>query len=175
VQPDKQFALGRGLHLTFYMPKITALLHVANSHHSLARALESLRSCDEILVVDHGSDEGTVKVAKEHGARTIKGVQGVDRGAYAQDAKNDWILCVLPSESIAEELEASLLEWKHTEPKDVRLGYNVGIREQNGMQWKFLSPELRLVNRSQINWTGDLPPESTDAPALEGHLLRIPE
>ena len=175
MQQDKPFTVGLVLHLTFYMPKVTALLHVANSHHGLARALESLRSCDEILVVDHGSGEDTLKVAKEHGARTIKGVQGVDRGAYAQDAKNDWIFCLLPSESIAEDLEASLLEWKHVEPKDVRLGYNVGIREQNGTQWKFLRPELRLVNRCQINWTGDLPPESAEAPALEGHLLRFPE
>jgi glycosyltransferase involved in cell wall biosynthesis len=157
------------------MPRISALLHVANDHRSLARALESLRSCDEVVVVDHGSKEETLKVAREHGARMIKGVHGVDRGAYAQDARNDWILCLLPSESIAEELEASLLEWKQSDPKEIHLGYNIAIREQNGTHWKFLPAELRLVNRRQINWTGDLPPGAPDSPALAGHLLRIPE
>lgn len=157
------------------MPRITALLHVSNGHHALARALESLRPCDEILVVDHGGKEETSKVAHEHGARTIKGVTGVDHGAYAQDAKNDWLLCLLPSESLAEELEASLLEWKQSDLKEARLGYNIGIREQNGTKWNSLPPEMRLVNRCQINWTGDLPPDAPDAPLLEGHLLRILE
>lgn len=156
------------------MPRISALLHVTNGCHALARALESLRPCDEIIVVDHGGKEETSKVAQEHGARTIKGVHGVDHGAYAQDAKNDWVLCLLPSESIAEELEASLLEWKHSEPGEVHLGYNIGIREQNGTGWKSLPPELRLVNRQQLNWTGDLPPSAPDASVLAGHLLRIP-
>jgi glycosyltransferase involved in cell wall biosynthesis len=157
------------------MPRISALLHVTNGCHALARALESLRPCDEVIVVDHGGKEDTSRVALEHGARTIKGVRGVDYGAYAQDAKNDWVLCLLPSESVAEDLEASLLEWKQSEPKEVQLGYNVAIREQEGTTWKKLPPELRLVNRSQINWTGDLPPNAPDAPVLAGHLLRIPD
>lgn len=155
------------------MPKISALLHVNSDEQQLARALESLRPCDEVVVVDHGSKEEVLKVVREHGARLIKAVQGVDRGAYAQDARNDWILCLLPSESVAEELEASLLEWKESNPKEDELGYNMGIREQNGTHWKFLPAELRLVNRKQINWIGDLPPQNSSAPALEGHLLRI--
>jgi glycosyltransferase involved in cell wall biosynthesis len=155
------------------MPKISALLHVNNNEHELARALESLRPCDEVVVVDHGAKEETLKVVREHGARLIKAVQGVDRGAYAQDAHNDWILCILPSESLAEELEASLLEWKESKPEENQLGYQMAIREQNGTTWKSLPAELRLVNRRQINWMGDLPPQNSSAPALEGHLLRI--
>jgi len=34
---------------------------------------------------------------------------------------------------------------------------------------------MRLANRKQINWTGDLPPANPKAPALAGHILRIPE
>jgi glycosyltransferase involved in cell wall biosynthesis len=155
--------------------KITALIHVQDNERSLGRALDSLRPCDEVIVVDHGSQDETVKVAREHGAKVITGVPGVDRGAYAQDARNEWILCLLPQEAVAEELEAALFEWRESEQENATLGFNVAIREQNGAGWKSLSPEMRLANRKQINWTGDLPPENPKAPRLGGHILRIPE
>jgi len=155
--------------------RITALIHVQDNERSLGRALDSLRPCDEVIVVDHGSKDETVKVAREHGAKVINGVPGVDRGAYAQDARNPWILCLLPQEALAEELEASLFEWSEAEHEDATLGFNVAIREQNGAGWKSLTPEMRLANRKQINWTGDLPPENPRAPVLPGHILRIPE
>jgi glycosyltransferase involved in cell wall biosynthesis len=157
------------------MPKITALLHVCDDERRLGRALDSLRPCDEVIVVDHGSHDESIKVAREHGARIIKAVQGVSKGAYAQDAHHDWILCLLPSESLAEDLEASLLEWKHSDPAKDGLGYNMQVREQNGMGWKTLTPEMRLVNRKQLNWLEDLPPETPGAPLMAGNILRIPE
>jgi glycosyltransferase involved in cell wall biosynthesis len=157
------------------MPKISALVHICDAERGLGRALDSLRPCDEVIVVDHGSRDESIKVARDHGARIIKAVQGVSKGAYAQDAHHDWILCLLPSESLAEDLEASLLEWKQSDPAKDGLGYNVQVREQNGMGWKTLTPQMRLVNRKQLNWIEDLPPEMPAAPALAGHILRIPE
>jgi len=76
---------------------------------------------------------------------------------------------------LAEELEASLFEWSESEQDDKQMGFNVAIREQNGSGWKLLEPEMRLANRKQINWTGDLPPANPKAPALAGHILRIPD
>jgi glycosyltransferase involved in cell wall biosynthesis len=155
--------------------KITALIHACDNEQSLGRALDSLRPCDEVIVVDHGSSDETVKVAREHGAKVVSGVPDVDRGAYAQDARNLWILCLLPREALAEELEAALFEWSEAEHEGEQIGFNVAIREQNGAGWKSLPPEMRLANRKQINWTGDLPPENPQAPALAGHILRIPD
>ena len=155
--------------------KISALIHACDNERSLGRALDSLRPCDEVIVVDHGSQDETGKIAREHGAKVIAGVPGVDHGAYIQNAGNSWILCLLPHEALAEELEASLIEWGETEHDGGEVGFNVAIREQNGAGWKLLPPEMRLANREQINWTGDLPPENPNAPTLEGHILRIPD
>lgn len=157
------------------MPKISALVHTSNNDRQLGRALESLRQCDEVIVVAHGSNHESLKVAREHGARIIRGVNGVDHGAYVQDAHHDWIFCILPSESVAEDLEASLLEWKQIEPAGDVAGYNIRIREQIGAQWRFPEKELRLASRKKINWTGDYPRDVPDAPMLAGHILRIPE
>jgi glycosyltransferase involved in cell wall biosynthesis len=155
--------------------KISALIHTCDSASSLGRALDSLRPCDEVIVVDHGSTDDTVKVAREHGARVVQAVPGVDRGAYAQDTRNPWILCLLPDEALAEELEASLLEWRELDHDINQMGFNMAIREQNGVGWKSLDAEMRLANRKQINWTGDLPPANPNVPALAGHIVRIPQ
>lgn len=157
------------------MPQITALIHICNDQLQLGRVLDSLRPCAEVVVVDHGSTDESLKIVRQHGARLIKGVQGVARAAYLQDAHNDWVLCLLPMESLAKELEASLSKWKETEPSPDQIGYNLRIREQNGAGWHISSPELRLINRKRINWIGELPPEAPDAPTLEGHILRIPD
>ncbi|HEY6969065.1 MAG TPA: hypothetical protein VJA94_07675 [Candidatus Angelobacter sp.] len=157
------------------MPKLSGLIHISNNDSHLGRALESMRQCDEVLVINHGAKEEILKVARDHGARIVNGVNGVDHGAYVQDAHHDWILCLRPDEAVAEELEASLLEWKQSEKIDDQLGYNIGIRAQNGTGWKSLAPEMRLANRQRINWTTDCPPSAPNAPALPGYIARIPD
>ncbi len=63
------------------MPPITAFLHTHNDARHLGRALESLRPCDEILIIDHGSTDSTLRVAREYGA-AIRNIlaRSIDRG-----------------------------------------------------------------------------------------------
>lgn len=154
------------------MPKISALIHAENDEHTLGRLLETLRPCDEVIVVDHGSKDRTEKVAHEHGARVKKAVLGVEDGAYAVDCGNDWILCLLPNESLSEGLEAALFEWKETQP-GATIGYTVNVRESNEHGWKKLGRELRLANRKELNWKERLPGNADGAPELNGDLLRF--
>src|SRR5215469_8659860 len=107
------------------MLPITGLIHVCNHERQLGRALVSLRLCDEVLVVDHGSRDGTIRIAREHGARIVPVAQAIEGGVH--NASNDWILCLLPCETIAEDLEASLLEWKTSDAAAEPIGYNIGI------------------------------------------------
>jgi glycosyltransferase involved in cell wall biosynthesis len=166
------------------MPKITALLHTYNDAQRIGRALESLRAFDEVLVVDHGSTDATVKMARHHGATVKEGVPGVNRGVYVIDAHNDWIFCVLPNESLSEALEASLFEWKNhvDEPLDqaekdanaaLNETYSVRIREETENGWRVLDAETRLINRKQINWSEAIPPNNEESIALAGELLRF--
>jgi hypothetical protein len=154
------------------MPGISALIHTCNDERRLGRTLETLRPCDEIVIVDHASEDGTAKVARDYGAKVVAAVTGVQDGAYANDCKNDWVLCLLPTESITETLEATLLEWKsNVFPEGNTAGYAVRIRSsENGHT---LSQELRLVNRTKLNWQGITPESHSDQPVLEGDLLRF--
>jgi glycosyltransferase involved in cell wall biosynthesis len=154
------------------MPGISALIHTSNDERRLGRTLETLRPCDEIVIVDHASEDSTAKVARDYGAKVIAAVTGVQNGAYANDCKHDWVLCLLPAESLTETLEATLLEWKtNAPPEGSTAGYAVRIRSSENGQT--ISQELRLVNRTKLNWQGITPEATGDLPVLDGDLLRF--
>ncbi len=154
------------------MPKITALIHTLNDGLRIGRTLDSLRACDQVLVIDHGSNDNTERIARDHGANFKKGIPGVDRGTYAVDSSNDWILCLCSNESLSEELEASLFEWKESDHEE-QAGFNLRVREESDGQWSVHDPETRLVNKSKINWTGNLPPTTSVNGEIKGYVLKF--
>ena len=155
------------------MTKISALLHTRNDAFRLGRTLESLRPCDEVVVIDDGSEDDSAKVARLYGATLKLAIPGVTFGAYAVDASYDWVLCLRPNEALSGELEASLLEWKNGTPDDGVPCYKLSVREQNGNGWQECLPEVRLVNRRLMNWVGELPANQKCEMTLSGDLLRF--
>lgn len=152
--------------------KLSALIHTQNNERTLGRTLESLHAVDEIVVVDHHSSDKTEKIAKQYGARVIKAVAGVDRGAYTVDCKYDWVLCVLPNETLSEGLEASIFEWKRRGEADAP-GFLVNVRKQSGEAWQAENAQMRIADRNKINWQGLFPSSPSDVNALSGDLLRF--
>ncbi|HZP22890.1 MAG TPA: hypothetical protein VFB04_05550 [Terriglobales bacterium] len=155
----------------YRMPKITALLHTHNDALRLGRALDSLRPCDEVLIIDQESEDDTERIAREHGANFKKAIPGVTSGAYAMDAVHEWILCLRPNESLSDDLEAALFEWKEREDDPGVACYGVSVRQENGAGWEKLPPEVRLVNRTRINWVGEMPSDQACGAVLNGDLL----
>jgi glycosyltransferase involved in cell wall biosynthesis len=153
------------------MPKISALLRTHNDALRLGRALDSLRACDEVLVIDEYSEDDTERVAREHGATFKTAIPGVTGGAYAMDAENEWILCLRTNEALSDDLEAALFEWKQQEHEDGQPCYSVPIRENDGSGWAKRPAEVRLINRKRMNWVGDMPPDQPCGAMLSGELL----
>jgi glycosyltransferase involved in cell wall biosynthesis len=153
------------------MPKFTALLRTHNHAQHLPRVLHSLRPCDEVLVIDDASEDDTAKIARDHGAVFKLAIPGVSPGAYALDAEHDWILCLRPNESLSDDLEAALFEWKELVPQENTICYSVPIREAKGGAWLECPPEVRLIDRTRINWIGEMPPPQDDCVLLSGDLL----
>jgi glycosyltransferase involved in cell wall biosynthesis len=151
------------------MPPLTAVIHTRNDELRLGRALESLRPCDELLIFDHGSRDGTAAIAREYGARLLPAT-----GAGLNHPRHDWILCLLPTEALSEALEASLFEWKLKE-YDSACTFSASVREQAGGNWVPYPPTTRLVNRRVQPWTGPLPTHDPKGQLLAGDLLRFRE
>ncbi len=158
------------------MPPITALLHTENDARRLGRALETLLPCAELLIVDHASNDATRRVAHEYGARILPAEGQATPKHYLARASYDWVLCLQPSESISERLQASLFEWNAI-PGDSIAGssaFSLRVREQVGDSWEDLpEPQTRLVPHDWSLWKGLLPGYEPSSMALEGSLLRI--
>lgn len=155
------------------MPKISALIHAHNDAARLGRTLDSLRPCDEVLVIDSASEDDTQKIARDHGATVKQAIVGVEAGAYSIDTRHEWVLCLRPGEALSEALEASLREWESSDPDQDTPGYSFSVRENAGGKWQACPPEMRLVNRNRVNWTGEVPPNAQRAIRLEGDLLKF--
>ena len=154
------------------MPKLSVLIHTHNHAEHLPRVLESLKCCSDILVVDENSDDDTQRIARKHGARIKRSIPGVTPGAYALDTYNDWVLVVRPSEVLSERLAQSIEQWMSARKVDDEPGYALIVQTHHGSDSTDSETEMRLVNRRKINWIGELPPNSSAAPQLDGELIR---
>jgi len=155
------------------MPPITAVLHTRNDALRLGRCLETLYPCDEILIVDHGSVDGTVQVARGYSALVVAADKGKSAADYLRSLAPGWILCLDPRESVSESLAASLYEWKsHSDPQAP--AYSVFLREETTVGWVELpAAQTRLIPASWSRWYKSLPVSDPSALALEGPLLRF--
>jgi glycosyltransferase involved in cell wall biosynthesis len=159
------------------MSSITALLHTENDALRLGRALETLYACDDILVIDHGSRDHTVRVAREYGARVVDASANFSAEDYFRFAAEGWTLCLDPCESLTEKLAASLFEWKaeggHGKTPAAP-AFSVFVREETAQGWVDVpEAQTRLVPKAWNSWRGKFPVPDPRALALEGELLRF--
>ncbi|HUO17634.1 MAG TPA: hypothetical protein VMX38_21815 [Verrucomicrobiae bacterium] len=151
------------------MAKVTALLHTNNDALRLGRCLETLYACDDVVIVDHNSQDRTVRVAHEYGARIV-----TDRepGSVLSRLATEWIFCLDPRESMTEALAATLYEWKAQTHREGC--FSICLREETADGWiSHKSPLPRLVSKNWGHWQGNFPAEAPSGVVLEGDLLRF--
>jgi len=156
------------------MPAITAVLHTHNDGLRLGRALETLCPCDEIVIIDHDSNDDTLRVGREYGARIVSTSEGFDETGFIHSAADGWILCLDPSESLTEGLAAALFEWKSSPAPHTNSCFAVFQREETSAGWiHHPTPQTRLVPAKWNQWEGWLPANHSSALSLDGELLRF--
>lgn len=94
-------------------PRLSACLIVKNEERFLRNCLESLRGiADEVIVVDTGSTDQTVKIAKRMGAKVHHfdwiGDFSAARNESIRHATGDWILIIDADEHLDPQTAASL-------------------------------------------------------------------
>jgi glycosyltransferase involved in cell wall biosynthesis len=161
--------------------KISATIVTLNEERNIARAIESLRCCDEIVVVDSGSHDGTVAMATKLGARVIEREwpgYAQQKNFAAEVAANDWILSLDADEALSEELEAAIWEIKRDGPAFD--GYRMPRLAQYLRRWIrhsgwYPDRKVRLYDRRKARWVGDYVHESVSVEGrvgdLQGNLL----
>lgn len=92
-------------------PPVTATIITLNEGKTLARAIQSVAWAEEILVVDSGSTDDTIEIAKKHGARVLSNPwpgYGQQKNFAQKNAKHDWILNVDGDEAVSPALSVEI-------------------------------------------------------------------
>lgn len=94
------------------MNKISVIIITKNESQNIGHCLESVKWADEIIVVDSGSNDETVSIAKQFTDKVIfndwKGFAEQKNFALSL-AKNDWVLSIDADERITQNLENEIL------------------------------------------------------------------
>jgi glycosyltransferase involved in cell wall biosynthesis len=156
--------------------KITATIITLNEERNIARAIESLRCCDEILILDSGSTDRTLQLAENLGARVFeagwRGYSGQKNWA-AEQASHDWILSLDADEALSEALEAEIWNLKKSGPRYD--GYTMPRLARYLGRWILHSGwypdrKIRLYDRHKGRWVGDFVHESVQVEGRVGQL-----
>ncbi len=92
-------------------PTVSAAVICLDEARNIGACLASLAWCDEIVVVDSGSRDGTVEIARKHATRVLHhawpGYVAQKNWALEQ-ATSDWVLCVDADERCTPALRAAI-------------------------------------------------------------------
>jgi glycosyltransferase involved in cell wall biosynthesis len=156
--------------------KITATIITLNEERNIARAIESLRCCDQIVVLDSGSVDRTVELATNLGARVVEDSwrgYANQKNYAAEQAEHDWILSLDADEALSEALEGEIWNLKKRGP--AHDAYTMPRMAQYMGRWILHSGwypdrKVRLYNRTKARWVGDFVHESVKVDGRVGHL-----
>ena len=91
--------------------RLSAVIITRNEAANIAACLDSISFCDEIVVVDCGSDDGTVSLAEGKGARVLNHAWtgfGPQKNIALAHATGDWVLSIDADERVSPALAAEI-------------------------------------------------------------------
>jgi glycosyltransferase involved in cell wall biosynthesis len=160
--------------------KISATVITRDEERHVAAALESLAWADEIVVLDSGSTDSTVEIAKRYTDRVLVTDwpgYAAQKNRAAAEASHDWIFSLDADERVTPELAASIAAVRGNSTAD---GYRVARRAWYVDRWVRHSGwypdwQVRLYDRRRARFEGDYVHESvrlsTPPATLRGDLL----
>ena len=154
---------------------LTVAIIARNAGSQLGPCLASAGFADELLVLDSGSTDDTLEVARAHGARVETGEWlgfGRQKQRAVSLARNDWVLCLDADERVSERLAGSIREamasqrcvaWRMT-----RRNRFLGRWLAHGEGYPDWT--LRFFHRAHASWSNDEVHEAVLTTAEVGRL-----
>ncbi|MBI4009249.1 glycosyltransferase family 2 protein [Candidatus Roizmanbacteria bacterium] len=97
--------------------KLSVLMITKNAEELLEKSLNSLKDlADELVIVDDYSDDSTVEIAKNYGAKVFLHREedfGKQRKYGLNKVSREWVLVLDADEVISEELKKEIVSWFH--------------------------------------------------------------
>lgn len=164
--------------------KLSAVIITLNEAPRIQKCLESVSFCDEIIVVDSGSTDGTQSICTKLGATVVEQRwlgYGQQKDFAVQQAHNDWVLCLDADETVNEELAISIQNFMKAPSAKAcnmaRCNRFMGRWLRFGEGYPDIS--LRLFHRNYAGWSHDPVHEKvacrTEVHRLAGDILHCSE
>ena len=156
--------------------KLSITLITLNSEKTLKSVLEAVSWADEIILVDSGSTDKTLEIARQFNAKIVYRAfdgYGSQKNFATSQASNDWILSLDDDEILTPELQQeiqnlSLSTTNYNGFKIPRSLIFLGKLLKFSGEYKRLT--LRLFNRKQGNWNAEYVHESVEVNGKIGTL-----
>ncbi len=162
------------------MLPISAVMITFNESQVIRPTLEALSFCDEIIVLDSGSTDGTLEICREMGAKVFeepfRGF-GKQKQCATSMAKHHWILSIDADEVVSEELSNNIQRLMKKQPTHAAYGIRrtlvfLGKEFKHGKESREV--QVRLFDRRQASFNDAEVHEKVEykgkAPVLEGVL-----
>ncbi len=145
------------------MPRLTTIIITKSEAANIGACLDSVAFCDERIVVDCGSDDDTITIAKSKGAHVAQHVWqgfGPQKNFALSLATGEWVLSIDADERVTPELAVAIAKAIGESSAD---GYEIRRRFLGQeMRQSRLFPDyiLRLFRRGRAHSTDALVYES---------------
>ena len=163
------------------LTRLAVIVITKNEAHTLAACLQSVAFADEIVVLDSGSTDATVDIAKKMGARVSHSVDWPGFGPQKNRAlalvNCDWVLSIDADERLTPELQAELKAALHTSRFDAYSFPRLSSYCGQYMRHSGWYPDrvLRLFKRGAARFSDDVVHEklltSSAVGKLNKHML----
>jgi glycosyltransferase involved in cell wall biosynthesis len=155
------------------VPKLSVTVITKNEATDLGAALESVRWADEIVVVDSGSSDDTVTIARQFTDRVVVrdwAGYAAQKNLAAALARHDWVLSLDADERVTAALAGDIRRVladapPHRAYRMPRVTWHLG-RWLRSTDW-YPDSQLRLYDRTAARWTGAYVHESV---AVDGSI-----
>ena len=160
------------------MPRLSAIIIAKNEASNIGACLDSIAFCDERIVVDGESDDGTPEIARAKGARVVTAAWhgfGAQKNLALSLAGGDWVLSIDADERVTPALAQAIEDAVGRHGVD---GYEMPRRSSflgREMRHSGWSPDfvLRLFRRGHARFTDDLVHERVICDGKIGRLAEI--
>lgn len=158
--------------------KLSAVIIAKNAEDMIGACLDSVAFCDEIVIIDGGSEDKTIEIAKKKKVNVFS-VNGEDfsrqRNIGLEKAKGEWILYIDTDERITPLLREEIITCINPDliginnPSNEYVAYK--IRRKNYYLGKHMWPKIeqleRLFQKNRLKqWYGSL----HESPIIEGKV-----
>jgi glycosyltransferase involved in cell wall biosynthesis len=158
------------------VPAISATIITLNEADRLPDAIASLQWADEIVVVDSGSTDGTLDIARRLATRVEQREwpgYAAQKNYAASMAAHDWVLSLDADERVSEPLARWLAGWRRGTP--AARGYRLPRASHYLGHWIrttdwYPDPQLRLYDRRSGQWMRSRVHESV---AVDGPVVTL--